>query len=370
MLAAMLMLTACGVPGRRGPSLYDQFIEALVPVPSVPAESIPDKKDIFEMTPEDREAAASISESVNSPEELYDDIQVHTSVTTDVIYYRDQEYKATAADDPDANLFDICVPSNLPTDNDTAPFVLLVSGGSWRSIKKESMQNYLLTLAHYGYAAASINTRTLPDYNYADQLEDVLDSLQYFHNNADSFYIDASKMFVVGFSSGGNLSLMAAYTRGEGFVSNEKQISYTFDIKSVTSVAAPIITHQIGLEYMGLGSSSIGNVSAEMRREVEFFLGVELDESLAGLSRIDPSQFITKDAPPTLILQGMKDTTVGPENAEALYNALLENGVETYMVQYADGTHTNLPEQQVLKDIFTFFWDFITVTSPEPSASE
>ena len=61
--------------------------------------------------------------------------------------------------------------------------------------------------------------------------------------------------------------------------------------------------------------------------------------SVDNLKQASPVEYVTKDDPPFLIIQGDSDKTVPPEQSEVLYERLKAAGVEAKLVMVKDGGH-------------------------------
>ncbi|MBE7088320.1 MAG: hypothetical protein E7370_02185 [Clostridiales bacterium] len=112
---------------------------------------------------------------------------------------------------------------------------------------------YCMVENPYGYAQYTyMNGRSGYAQNYTDMLEDIGLAIDYLTNNADQYHINPEKIALMGYSAGGHLALLYAY-------SNPKQI------KCVVSEAGP--THFVNFDNFvyPLDSTVAAMVGVEFR---------------------------------------------------------------------------------------------------------
>ena len=129
-------------------------------------------------------------------------------------------------DDPLQRL-NLALPANR---NAQTPLVMIVHGGGWVTGDKSEFLFLSNGLKQRGFAVANVNYRLStnnPD-NYKMQLDDLDSAIQYCFRKASYYTFSNQKIYLVGHSAGGHLSLALSYTRnGNG------------KIKAVASLAGP-----------------------------------------------------------------------------------------------------------------------------------
>jgi acetyl esterase/lipase len=98
--------------------------------------------------------------------------------------------------------------------NDTIvrPIIVWLHGGalimgSKNRLPKEQLEFYL----HAGYSLLSIDYRLAPETKLNEIVEDIKDAIIWVQNNDTQLQIDPKRIFVIGHSAGGYLSLMTGY---------------------------------------------------------------------------------------------------------------------------------------------------------------
>ena len=126
--------------------------------------------------------------------------------------YRDVPY----GDHP-LQKMDIDIPAG--TANERFPVVLRVHGGEWTRGDKSHFASYTQAVLGAGCMNVNINYRLLGNgiaagtAPYEQMLDDIEQALDFLKQHAEEYSVDVRKAAIVGYSSGGHLALMYAYTR-------------------------------------------------------------------------------------------------------------------------------------------------------------
>jgi acetyl esterase/lipase len=217
--------------------------------------------------------------------------------------------------------------------------VILIHGGSWSGGDKAEEELRARLIARSGYMAVAINytlfTAEADDtFDIHTMLNDIEAAITAAKKYAEERGIAINKIATAGYSAGAHLSLLYAYSRHD---------TSPIDIAFTVSMAGPTeITPEIWGEDLTI---SIGNLLSTKHFDKNF---IYTDEGKAILREISPTSYIAEGSAPTLILQGAKDTTVPPENAEALYAALSDASVNTEYIILPNSTHA------LIEDFFGF----------------
>ncbi len=221
----------------------------------------------------------------------------------------------------------------LPAGRTTATLlVVVVHGGGWSTGDKNELTWLLNGLKQRGFAVANINYRLTLNTadNYKMQLDDVDSAVQYTLRQAAVQTFNGQKLYIVGHSAGGHLSLAYTYTRN----ANGK-------IKAVGSLAGP--TDLFAMSYY---NSSIYN------QILQPFLGVPLypitTASEQRYKNCSPQYQATATSTPTIFFHGENDFVVLPDQSTNMYTRLGVLGVDKKIITYpltfhdwwADGTKT------------------------------
>jgi acetyl esterase/lipase len=112
------------------------------------------------------------------------------------------------------------------------PVVLTVHGGEWYGGNKSQLNRYTNTVLASGCIHVNINYRLLnngielnADMPYAEMLNDIEMAFDFLSSNAEKYQINTTKACIAGYSSGGHLALLYAYTRKDASIPIELVIS-------------------------------------------------------------------------------------------------------------------------------------------------
>ena len=114
---------------------------------------------------------------------------------------------------------DIYLPPNASATK-RQPLLVMIHGGGYSSGDKNAWQNEAYTYSRAGYICASLNYRLTQNGGNQDSLlrlyaiqcalEDIQNAIRFLKKNANTYFIDTSRVVVFGGSAGGGLSLLNA----------------------------------------------------------------------------------------------------------------------------------------------------------------
>ena len=241
--------------------------------------------------------------------------------------YRDVSYG-----EKEANVMDIYIP-NEAYRRESNGVILFIHGGSWSGGDKAEEAFRCRMLASQGYIVANVNytlwsEQTANTYHVSQVLGELDAALLRVQSFALERGITVDKAAPVGYSAGAHLAMLYAYSRAE---------TAPVDIAFVASMAGPAdISADVWGEDMAIRVTrrlTGVEISPEMLRSGE------ADELLASIS---PTSFIDENTPPTLLMQGEKDTVVPPANADALVEKFTAFGIPFDDIRLENSDHSLL----------------------------
>lgn len=105
--------------------------------------------------------------------------------------------------------FDAYINTEQNTPN---PAVVLIHGGGWKSGDKSLLKPLAQHIAREGYSCFTIAYRLSDEAIYPAGIYDVKDAIRYIKKNAKRWYVDSSKIAVLGCSSGGQMASLVGTT--------------------------------------------------------------------------------------------------------------------------------------------------------------
>ncbi len=225
---------------------------------------------------------------------------------------------------------DLYLPKGQTTD--PLPVAVYVHGGSFTGgdKRKGSGATDIRPVVDRGYAVASVNYRLAPDYKFPGPLQDVKCAIRFLRANASRYNLDSNRFAIWGTSAGGYLSAFVGLTgspsefdKGE-YLDQSSSVLATADLFGPTDLAASDLNPlQILLLYRAFGSIS---------RDDPF------------LKTASPINYISKGAPPFLIMHGDKDSVVPLTQSTLLHTRLSAAGIPSTLVIVKNANHEFKPD--------------------------
>jgi acetyl esterase/lipase len=200
------------------------------------------------------------------------------------------------------------------------PIVLMIHGGSWQSGDRTQLASLNKYLADHGYAVAAISYRFAPEHPFPAALQDARDALAYLKSNAPALGLDSTRIALVGRSAGGQLALLTAYTAHDPAVRGAVSFYGPTDMRW-------------GYEHPSR------KLVLDSKKVLEDYLAGTPATAPATYDNASPLHFAASDAPPTLMIHGVRDELVSIENSRRLDRALADAHVPRLLVELPWATH-------------------------------
>lgn len=207
------------------------------------------------------------------------------------------------------------------------PIAIIIHGGGYqRGNSKSGSEAYCADfLAPAGYAVFSINYRLAPKYPYPYMVYDVERSIRYIRHNAKRWNADPNKIALVGGSAGGFLSNMVGLLNAPG----NARATDPVDQESAKVEAVVSLYAQSSMATVPLNNDTHALLDPLIRQK-----GRE-----AALKEASPITYVTKNAPPFLLIQGDKDEYIPFSEDTNLQAALQKAGVRCDIIRIPGGHH-------------------------------
>lgn len=202
----------------------------------------------------------------------------------------------------------------VPEKTAGAPSAVVVfwHGGRWSFGDKADYRFVGAALAESGYLAVVANYRHYPQVKMAGFMEDAAQAALWAHAHAAEYGADAKRLYLMGHSAGAHMAVLLALD-GRYFAAAGRP--------------APHIAGVIGL-------SGPYNFLPLREYDVQEMFG---PPQLYPQSQ--PINFVRVGAPPMLLVHGLDDVTVWPENSRNLAAALIALGVPVSLKLYPKISH-------------------------------
>lgn len=243
------------------------------------------------------------------------------------------------------------------------PVVLTVHGGEWMGGDKASDSQYTATVLDAGCIHVSINYRLLhdgisPDAEkpYEEMLNDIESAFAFLAQNAEQYQVDTTKAGIAGYSSGGHLALLYAYTRTDApipisFVISAAGPANFMDQKTFTE-DGDMWFHE---SHNGHGNIEIWPVMPKDSRLTLIGAITGAQYGAPGWEKAwedaSPAYVVTAASPKTFLFYGSHDGTVPMSHAQLLER----NHSNCSLYEIVNATHDLHVEQAELQTLHAIF---------------
>jgi acetyl esterase/lipase len=248
-------------------------------------------------------------------------------------------------------------PQNLPV-------IVWVYGGAWRSRNRTPQAPKASWLAAHGYAVAVIDYRLSSEALFPAQINDCKAAVRWLRANAAKFGLDGNRIGAWGESSGGHLVTLLGVTGGvadlAGALGNADQSSR---VQAVVDFFGP--TDFLQMDAHALPGATLKHDPPGSPESL--LVGGPIQENAAKAARANPIVYVTKEAPPFLIVHGEQDLSVPLHQSELLYAAMKKAGVEVTFYKIAGAGHSGPPfYSEPMRAAVLAFFDQHLKSDPKP----
>jgi acetyl esterase/lipase len=195
-----------------------------------------------------------------------------------------------------------------------ARVVIFFYGGEWESGQKADYRFAGEAMTTQGFIAVLPDYRLYPSVTFPAFVNDGAQAVRWVHDHIADFGGDPSRIYLMGHSAGAHI---AALLTLDGHYLKDVGLNRS-DIRGTIGLAGPYWFDPFPEDR------AIFNMKpAETKVD----------------PAIEPLNFVDGHAPPMLLIHGMQDTLVDPENAFALATLIRHDGGKARVVWYADRGH-------------------------------
>jgi len=223
------------------------------------------------------------------------------------------------------------------------PAIVRVHGGGWIAGTRSELPAWNAWLNQLGYVVFDVEYRLAPPVRWLDEVGDVKCALGWVASHAEQYRIDANRISMLGYSAGGHLAMLAAYTMTDPSESESSGSESSGSHAGVpsTCVAMPVKVNAV-VNIYGPSDLARGYYNSGSLRYSQYVLDTFIGgapEAYPDRYRIlSPLVYINSRTPPTITLLGTSDRIVSVEQAVLLDRALNAAGTphETYLLPSSD----------------------------------
>ncbi len=248
-------------------------------------------------------------------------------------------------------LLDIAIPQG----DGPFPCVVMFHGGAWQLGSRREFTvggkdkngkptpSWLEMVAEKGYVAAAVSYRLAPKDKFPAMIEDARSAVRFLRANAKKYKIEPDKFAAMGFSAGGHLSLLCGMC--------DKSVGFDVGDNLDMSGKVQCVIDFFGPTDLAMYAKSEGIEDGYL---VPVF-GKEVKTDPNVYKKASPITYVSKDAPPILILHGTFDLIVPIKHSEVLLKALNDAGATAEMVTVPFAGHGGWSEKEMVKPTAAMF---------------
>jgi acetyl esterase/lipase len=216
---------------------------------------------------------------------------------------------------------DLYVPEKA---NGPLPVIVWIHGGGWAAGSKDGCPPLNADYTRHGYAVASIGYRLSSDAIFPAQIEDCKAAIRWLRAHAKDYNLDPDHIAVWGSSAGGHLvALLGTSDHVKDFDVGEN-LDQSSRVQAVCDYYGP--TDLLQMDEHALPTAFLKHDAANSPEAM--LIGGPIQEHKEAANKANPISYVTKDAPPFLIVHGDKDPLVPHHQSELLYEALKSAGTQ------------------------------------------
>ena len=222
------------------------------------------------------------------------------------------------------------------------PVVLYTHGGGWaagskQGITKASFKAVFQKLLDHGFAVASVDYRLCKkdsSVTMRDCVIDCKDAARYLAKNRVELNLDPGRFFVMGDSAGGHIAQMLLLSAPKSFPGDAELASTSYRMLAGVSWYGPCDFENMSL----FNHDDRANFRDRFGPRI---LGSDSDpaERLQRYREVSPINYLTKNSPPLLMIQGDKDTTIPVKHAHYMKQKASETGAPVEILIVPNSGH-------------------------------
>jgi acetyl esterase/lipase len=236
----------------------------------------------------------------------------------------------------------------VPRSDRPLPLVIFTSGSGWLAESgRTGADKVAAQLNPSGFAVAGVAIRSSGQAQFPAQWYDIKGAIRWLRANAATYHLDPSRFAIMGDSSGGWTTAMAAVTGGIPELEGDVGVRGP---SSAVQAAVPFYPPTDFLQmdtHMPDGCKAFNaafgltNCHSDARSPESRLLGCTITACPAKVAAANPLTYIgdRRSSPPFLILHGVQDVIVPYHQSRLLYDKLAASGDDARLISFPKAGH-------------------------------
>ncbi len=205
--------------------------------------------------------------------------------------------------------------------NRKRPAILIIPGGAYLGCSEREGEAFATKFLAEGYHSFILNYSVSPA-KFPNQVTEAAAAVAYIRENAEAWNVDADKIAVMGFSSGGHLSATLATMWNRPFLSDALKLDNEMFKPNLLILSYPVITSDEEFSHERSFSILLGENSTKEQRD-----------------ELSLEKQVGAHVPQTFIWHTLGDTGVLCENSLLFAQALRKHNIPFELHIYPEGEH-------------------------------
>jgi len=266
-----------------------------------------------------------------------------TTVAAAVQVAKDLAYAPAQPPGSQGHLLDLYIPAS----GRPVPLVIFTSGSGWLADSgRTGADKVAAQLNPHGYAVAGVAIRSSSQARFPAQLHDIKAAIRWLRANAARYNLDSGRVAVMGDSSGGWTTAMAAVTQ------NLPELEGDVGTRGPSSSVQAAVPFYPPTDFLQMDAHMPDNCTAftsayglpdchsDVRSPESRLLGCRITTCPDKVAAANPLTYIgARQAPPFLILHGEQDSVVPYHQSRILYDKLAAAGHEARLISFPKAGH-------------------------------
>ena len=233
---------------------------------------------------------------------------------------------------------DIYLPANAAG---PVPVAIWTGGSAWRADTGKRLAGGLAVQLHpAGYAVAGVSIRSSSQVKFPGQLHDIKAAIRFLRANAAKYRLDPNHIAIIGDSSGGWTSAMAALT------GDAPEMEGTIGTTGVSSAVQAAVAFYPPTNFLDMDRYMLRKCEGAACHDSEQspesqLVGCAIQSCPERVRAVTPMTYITPADPPLMILHGNSDQLVPHNQGEQLYMALNKACKDAIFISVPKAPHGN-----------------------------
>jgi acetyl esterase/lipase len=246
------------------------------------------------------------------------------------------EYAAAEPASSNGHKLDLYLPSGVAG---PVAVVIWTGGSAWMAdTGKRTAPGIAAQLLPAGYAVAGVSIRSSSQVQFPGQLHDIKAAIRWLRANAKRYNLDPERIGIMGDSSGGWTTAMAALT------GDSPELEGTVGTTGISSrVQAAVAfyppTNFLTMDSWALRKCEGGRCHDDATSPESRLVGCAIQSCPDKVAAANPLRYVTSADPPIMVLHGQSDPLVPHNQGEQLYMALNKACLESVFISLPKAGH-------------------------------